>query len=103
MPTTLNDRITKAKEKVAKLEHQQRVEEKNEREAKRKKDARRNYIIGELVAKYFPDEILRFEPHRAKAENTIEFEPFEIFLSALAADQELIKRLKEEARRNCDV
>jgi bacillopeptidase F (M6 metalloprotease family) len=93
MPTTLNEKITKAKEKIAKLEYQRKVEKRHEREAERKKNSRRYYIIGELVAKYFP-EFQRFEPG-TKAENAVEFKPLETFLSVLAADQELMVRLKE--------
>ena len=94
MPNTLDERITKAKERVSKLEHQRRVEERREREAKKKKDQRRNYIVGEMVVKHFPA-ISRFEPG-TKAENAVEFEPLETFLSMLAADQELVERLKVE-------
>ena len=97
MPTTLNEKIIKSKEKIAKLEQQRRVEKRREREAERKKSSRRYYIIGELVAKYFP-EFQRFEPG-TKAENAVKFKPLETFLSVLAADQELMVRLKEKV--NC--
>ena len=90
MSTKLAERITKAKDRVAKLEQQRRLEERREREAKRKKDQRRNYIIGDLVTKHFP-EISRFEPG-----NTAEFAPFETFLSVLAANQGVMARLKGE-------
>lgn len=98
MSTTLNEKIVKAKDKVAKLEHQRRVEKRREREAERKKNSRRQYIIGELVAKYFP-EVQRFEPG-TKAENAVEFKPLEIFLSLLAANQEFITQLKEKVKRD---
>lgn len=96
MPTTLNEKIAKAKEKIAKLEHQRKVETRREREAERKKNSRRQYIIGELVAKYFP-EVQRFEPG-TKVENAVEFKPLETFLLVLAADQELMIRLKEKVK-----
>ena len=94
MATALNEKITKAKDKVAKLEHQRRVEIRRTREAERKKNSRRQYIIGELVAKYFP-EVQRFEPG-TKVENVVEFKPLETLLLLLAADQELMIRLKEK-------
>ena len=97
MATTLNEKITKAKDKVAKLEHQRRVEKRQEKEAERKKNSRRQYIIGELVAKHFP-EVQRFEP-RTKAENAVEFRLLDTFLSVLAADQALMVRLKEKVKR----
>ncbi len=93
MSTTLNEKITKTKEKIAKLENQRRMEKRCAREAERKKNSRRYYIIGELVAKYFP-EFQRFEPG-TKAENAVEFKPLETFLSVLSTDQELMVRLKE--------
>lgn len=98
MATTLNEKIIKAKDKIAKLEYRQRLEKRRTREADRKKTNRRYYIIGELVAKYFP-EVQRFEPG-TKAENAVEFKPLETFLLVLAADQELIIRLKENVKCN---
>lgn len=95
MSSTLAERIAKSKERTAKLEQQRRVELRQEREAKRKKDQRRNYVIGELVTKYFP-EVLSLEPG-TKAENAVTFKTLEAFLSALSADKELIKRLSEKA------
>lgn len=92
---TIEERIAKAKENVAKLEQERRVELKKERDAKRKKNQRRNYIIGELVTQYFP-EVLKLEPG-TKAENAAIFRPLEAFLSELASDQELMKILRERA------
>lgn len=97
MATALSERLTKAKDNVAKLEHQRRVEKRRTREAERKKNSRRHYIIGELVSKYFP-EVQRFEPG-TKAENEVEFKPLETFLLLLAADQEFIVQLKEKVNR----
>lgn len=96
MPTTLNEKFAITKEKIAKLEHQRRVEKRRDLEAERKKNSRRHYIIGELVTKYFP-EFWHFEPG-TKAENAVEFKPLETFLSVLSTDQELMVRLKEMAK-----
>lgn len=92
---TIEERIAKAKEHVHQLEQQKKVEQRKEREAKKKMDQRRNYIIGELVTKYFP-EVEKFEPG-TKAENDTIFEPLESFLSTLAADQTLMERLREKS------
>ena len=92
----IDERISKAKENVERLERRRRAEQRLEREAQKKRNQRRNYIIGELVVKYFP-EVLHFEPG-TKAENIIEFELLECFLLALAADRELVTRLKEKAK-----
>ena len=88
---TIDERIAKAKEQVHQLEQQKRVEQRKEREAKRKKDQRRNYIVGALVAKYFP-EVESLEPGTT-AENAVIFEPLEVFLSTLAADRTLVEHL----------
>ena len=94
---TIEERIARSEERIAKLKQQKRIEERKEREAKKKKDQRRNYIIGELVSKYFP-EVLNLEPG-TKAENTITFEPLEVFLSVLSSEQILMKQLKEKTKR----
>lgn len=65
--STLEERIAKSKAQTAKLEEQRRIKMRKEREAKKKKDQRRNYIVGELVTQYFP-QILNLEPG-TKSEN----------------------------------
>lgn len=95
MSLTLEEQIIRSKQRTAKLEEQKRVQLRNEREKKKKKDQRRNYIIGELVTKYFPA-LTSLEPG-TKAENRINFQPLEAFLSVLSSEQELIDRLKEKA------
>ncbi len=65
---------------------------------KKKKDQRRNYIIGELVSHYFP-EVLKLEPG-TKEQNTVTFSSLESFLSALASDQELVRQIKRNASNN---
>lgn len=92
---SIDERIAKRKEYVAKIEQQKRLELKKERDEKNKKDQRRNYIIGELVTRYFP-EVLKFELG-TKDENAVTFEPLEAFLSELASDQELMEKLRERA------
>lgn len=96
MSDTLIERIAKSKAYTAKLEQQRRIQLRKEREAKKKKDQRRNYIIGELISKYFP-EVLKLELG-TKAENAITFEPLEVFLSILSNDKILMKRLKKAAK-----
>ncbi|MBD5451953.1 MAG: hypothetical protein HDR25_04870 [Lachnospiraceae bacterium] len=76
------ENLQQSKNRIALLEQQRRNELKKERDAKKKKDQRRNYIIGELFTKYFP-EVLSLEPGN-QAQNTVIFEPVEAFLSALA-------------------
>jgi hypothetical protein len=97
MSNSLNDRLLKAKEKLKRLEEQQRFENKKEREAISNKNKQRNIILGGIVAKHFP-EVAKFEPHRNNADNEIEFKEFDLFLTLLAKDQEVITRLKEDVR-----
>lgn len=95
MSLTLDEQIIRSKQRTAKLEQQKRVQLRKEREEKKKIDQRRNYIIGELVTKYFPA-LTSLEPG-TKAENDIIFQPLENFLSILSTEQKLIDHLKEKA------
>lgn len=95
MSTRLEERINKSKEHTAKLERLRRAEIKKEREIQRKKDQRRNYLIGELVTKYFPD-LMALQPGN-KSENIARFEPLESFLSTLAADKQLIQQIQKKS------
>lgn len=97
MALTLEERIVKSKAHTAKLEQQRRAEQKRERDIKKKKDQRRNYIVGELVIKYFP-ELMRLEPGN-KAENVDRFWQLEAVLSVIADNKELMEQLKKKAAR----
>lgn len=95
MSTKLEERIAKSKARTAKLEQLRRAELRKEKEAEKKKSQHRNYIVGELVTKYFP-EITDLEPG-TKAENMVRFEPLEKILSALSTDTQLVNQLKQIA------
>lgn len=101
MSISIEERIIKSKERTAKLEEQRRISERQEREKKKKKDQQRNYVIGELVSKYFP-EVLNLEPG-CKANNAVEFDLFESLLSVLSHNQEYIDKLKKEAQRELNL
>lgn len=96
--STLEERIAKSKAQTAKLEEQRRIKMRKEREAKKKKDQRRNYIVGELVTQYFP-QILNLEPG-TKSENAVTFQPLKMFLSELAGDQKIVESLAKEINKN---
>lgn len=98
MPTKLEERIEKSKAHTAKLERLRRAEIKKERDIQKRKDQRRNYIVGELVTKYFP-ELTNLEPG-TKAENLVIFEPLEAFLSALSTNAQLVRQIKEKVAYN---
>lgn len=95
MALSLEERIAKSKAHTAKLEQQRRAEQKRERDAKKKKDQHRNYIVGELVIKYFP-ELMRLEPG-TKTENVDRFWQLEAVLSVMADNKELKDQLKKKA------
>lgn len=95
---SIEKEIQQSKNRISKIEHQKRVDLKKEKDRQKKKEQHRNYIIGELVAKYFP-EVLYLEPGN-RIENTVIFEPVESFLSALAADRKLVNHIKSTAMNN---
>lgn len=95
MPPTAEEKYAKYEAKIAALREEQKLIKRRSKEAQRKKNQRRNYVIGEMVTKYFP-EVVRFEPGN-KEHNAIEFQPLEDFLSLLAANQDIVKQLKCEA------
>ena len=81
-------------ERISRLE---RLEKRNRRIAKDKERKHRNFILGELVSKYFHDDVSHLPPG-TKAENAVVFAEFQTFLSIIAEDKELMARLKQEAR-----
>ena len=81
-------------ERINRLE---KLEKRNRRIAKEKECKHRNFILGELVSKYFHDDVAHLPPG-TKAENAVVFAEFQTFLSIIAANKELTARLKQEAR-----
>lgn len=98
MTTSLDERIAKSKAHTAKLEQLRRAEQRKKRDAEKKKNQRRNYIIGEYVTKYFP-EIMDIEPG-TKVENAIRFKPLEEVLSALSTNSQLLNLLSKKNASN---
>lgn len=93
---TIEERIQEADKRIDESKHQQRVAQRQARDDQQKKEKQRNYIIGELVCKYFP-EFYAFEPG-TKSENMSRFEPVEMFIAELAADKQLVEQMKEKVR-----
>jgi len=89
---TIEERGKNANQRVYEAQYSQKLKQKQALDAKKKKSQRRNFIVGELVAKYFP-EVLEYEPG-TQAENVERFRPLETFLRELATDQELVAKLK---------
>ena len=57
------EKLRRADERVARQKRQERIELRQEREDKKKEQQRRNYAVGELVLKYFPQivDLAKFE------------------------------------------
>lgn len=92
---SIEECVKKVKEKIETLERERRNSDKRKRENKEKEDKRRNYLVGELVSKYFPETLsLKVE---SKEQNTATFKPLEAFLKVLAEDKELVAQLKKKA------
>jgi len=92
---SISERTANANKRMNAVKYQQRLAERHDRELREKMDRKRCYIIGELVAKYFP-EVQSIEPGTDE-ENVSRFGPLEDFLSVLAADRELVQKLKARA------
>ena len=80
------------------LERQRKLKWKQERDMRKKRVQRRNYAIGELVTKYFP-EVSAFTSE-AEADDQKTLKNLEAFLSALSSDKQLIKELKNRAEKS---
>ena len=91
--STIDEEISKSMERIKQLTHQKKAQEAREKEKQKAIDKERQRIIGKIVSDFFP-EVLRFKPHRTNADNQTEFAPLANFLSVLAADKELVARLK---------
>lgn len=94
MPT-IDERIAKKIESVEQLKRQKKAQKARDKKKQEALDKDRQRIIGKIVSEIFP-EVLRFQPSRVNADNQIEFAPLVSFLSELAADKELVARLKQK-------
>ena len=93
---SVEKRIGGACQKLEETKQQQRIAERTERAEKKKQRQRCIYQIGELVTHYFPELVqTELEP---SADST-EFSELKGVLSVLAADRELVDRLRAQARQ----
>ncbi len=97
-----NKNIDKLKQEIEKLKRQKRIECRKLREEQKKIDSRRNYVIGEMVVKCFP-ELSKIMPG-TKTENAEKFSGFEKFLQTVSADAtmiELFRGCMEQSDAQC--
>ena len=92
---SIEERTVKANERIDAAENRRRQEERATQEAQRRRDSRRNYVIGELVTRYFPS-LRDYEPG-TDTENKSRFEPLEAFLCVLSTDYDLVRELQDRA------
>lgn len=83
---TIKERTQNANDKVKAAAKKQRVSERQDREAEKRKSQRLCYIVGEMVVKHFPD-LLAIEPGTSE-ENAVRFRQLEELLEKLADDPE---------------
>ena len=89
-------RIGVARQQLEENKRRQRIAERTERAENKKQRQRCIYQIGELVTYYFPELVqTELEP---SADST-EFSELKGVLSVLAADRELVDRLRARARQ----
>lgn len=93
---SIQERADNAANHINKIGLQKRLEQKRQREEKAKMDKRRNYIVGELVTRYFP-KLSTIEPGTPD-ENKIRFAPLEAFLIELVSKEKLVKEITEKAQ-----
>ncbi|HBH95492.1 MAG TPA: hypothetical protein DDX91_07050 [Ruminococcaceae bacterium] len=88
---TLEEQLVQAQNKLESIQHRIKEKDRKERKAKEKIDQRRNFIIGELVCKYFP-QLLKLIPG-TKQENTEIFRNLDLFLKVLSEDKNLFEQI----------
>ena len=87
----LDERSANANRRMKEAERQKRVKNREEKEAQNRRNQRRNFLIGELVTKYFPS-VAAIQPGT-------QFENLEAILYVLSIDVELIDDLKDRAAK----
>ena len=94
---SIEERLTNANQRINAAEQKKSWEERAAQKEQKRKGHRRNYIIGELVARYFPD-VQSIEPGTI-SENQARFESLEAFLYILSTEYDLVEKLRERAAK----
>lgn len=99
MKISVEERLAQVKKKDEQLRQQKILTENQAREAKKKLDNRRLFIIGELFCKHFPiaQEIV---PGRSTEEDRLNFEHLDQFMEALSKCQQCYQKLEESLLDN---
>ena len=99
MRISVEERLARAKKREEQLEQRNILVENQAREAKKKLDSRRLFIIGELFCKHFPI-ALEITPGRSTEEDHLNFEPLDNFMEALAKCQECYQEMEDALLEN---
>lgn len=99
MRTSVEERLAQVKKKDEQLRQQKILTENQAREAKKKLDNRRLFIIGELFCKHFPI-AQEITPGKSAEEDRINFEHLDQFMEALAKCQECYQKLEDSLLDN---
>lgn len=95
---TLEEQLQQTKNRANNIKRKIRERDRKERLAEKKLNQRRNFIVGELVCKHFP-QLLELTPG-TKQKNAETFKDFELFMEYLSSDNELCKMVYEEAHKS---
>jgi len=91
---TPEERLAQALKKEEQAKHRNILHENQEKEAKRKADARRKYIVADLFCKHFPI-ALEITPGKSVEEDKLNFKPLDDFMEALAKCLECYQKLED--------
>ena len=94
MRISVEERLARAKKREEQLEQRNILVENQAREAKKKLDSRRLFIIGELLCKHFPI-ALEITPGRSTEEDRLNFEYLDNFIEALARCQQCYQEIED--------
>ena len=88
------ERLAQAMKKEKQLEQREILVENRMKEARKKMDDRRLFIIGELFCKHFPI-ALEITPGRSAEEDRTNFERLDNFMAALAKCQQCYQEVED--------
>ena len=93
---SIEERTKRAQNKISYLEDKYKIEERAQKDEENRRNRRKFYIIGEIVAKYFP-QVLSIDLGETIEETEHNFENFELIVSCLSCEQNIILEIAEKA------
>ena len=94
MRISVEERLARVRKREEQLEQRNILVENQAREAKKKSDSRRLFIIGELFCKHFPI-ALEIAPGRSVEEDRLNFECLDNFIEALARCHQCYQEIED--------